>query len=50
MNLAGVEVILNLTEKLELMQQHYDQKFDEMERRHDREINRLKTILRRLTG
>ena len=49
-NLAGVEVILNLTEKLELMQEHYDQKFDEMERRHGREINRLKTILRRLTG
>ena len=49
-NLAGVEVILNLTEKLEVMQRHYDQKFDDMERRHRTEINRLKTILRKLTG
>ena len=48
-NLAGVEVILNLTEKLELMQGRYDQKFDDMERRHRDEINRLKAILQRLT-
>ena len=49
-NLAGVEVILNLTEKLEQMQERYDQKFDEMELRHRDEINRLKSMLRRVTG
>ena len=49
-NLAGVEVILNLTEKLEQMQTRYDQKFDEMESRHHDEINRLKSMLRRITG
>jgi MerR family transcriptional regulator/heat shock protein HspR len=49
-NLAGVEVILNLTGKLGQMQERYDRKFDEMEVRHRDEINRLKSMLRRVTG
>ena len=49
-NLAGVEVILNLTEKLEVMQLHYDQKFNEIELRHRQEIDRLKSMIRRVTG
>ena len=49
-NLAGVEVILNLTGKLEKMQVLYDQKFSEIEVRHREEIDRLKAMIRRVTG
>ena len=49
-NLAGVEVILNLTGKLEQVQERFDRRLEEMETRHRDEINRLKTMLRRVTG
>ena len=49
-NLAGVEVILHLTGKLEQVQERFDRRLEEMETRHRDEINRLKTMLRRVTG
>ena len=48
-NLAGVEVILNLTEKMETVQAENKRRLAETEERHGLEIQRLKKMLRRVT-
>ena len=49
-NLAGVEVILNLTRKLEQLQADYERELQELQERHRAEVRRLKSLLQRVTG
>jgi len=60
-NLAGVEVILNLTERLETLQQSFEERQERMREayeaelaqlraEHENEILRLKDIIRRVTA
>ncbi len=49
-NLAGVEVILNLTEKMEAEHAEHDRRLVETEERYQVEIQRLKKMLQRVTG
>jgi MerR family transcriptional regulator, heat shock protein HspR len=60
-NLAGVEVILNLTERLEAQQQEFEERMErmreayeaelaQMRTEHDAEVTRLKDIIRRVTA
>ena len=48
-NLAGGEVILNLTEKMEAAHVESDRRLAEMEERYRAEIQRLKKMLQRVT-
>ena len=48
-NLAGVEVILNLTERMERLQQEMDEKLDAQREQYEAEIARLKGLLQRVT-
>jgi MerR family transcriptional regulator, heat shock protein HspR len=49
-NLAGVEVILNMREQMEREQLHAEATIARMRAEHDLEIKRLKDIIRRLQG
>ena len=60
-NLAGVEVILNLTERLEAQQQEFEERLErmreayesemaQMRAEHEAEVARLKDIIRRVTA
>jgi MerR family transcriptional regulator/heat shock protein HspR len=60
-NLAGVEVILNMTERMETLQREmseqqermreaYEAEIQELKRDHEAETNRLKDIIRRVTA
>jgi len=49
-NLAGVEVILNLTEKMEAAHVESERRLAETEDRYRVEIQRLKKMLQRVTG
>lgn len=49
-NLAGVEVILNLTERMERLQQEMDDKLAAQREQYETEIARLKSLLQRVTG
>ena len=48
-NLAGVEVILNLTQKMEEVHAEHERRLVEAEQRYRIEIQRLKKILQRVT-
>jgi MerR family transcriptional regulator, heat shock protein HspR len=48
-NLAGVEVILNLTEKMEQVHAEHERALAEIENRHRAEVQRLKEMLQRVT-
>ncbi len=48
-NLAGVEVILNLMERLEKLQQEMEDLVRAERKRHEAEIARLKGLLQRVT-
>jgi MerR family transcriptional regulator/heat shock protein HspR len=49
-NLAGVEVILNMRDQMERLQQHYQERLERMEAEHALETRRLKDIIVRLQG
>jgi MerR family transcriptional regulator/heat shock protein HspR len=49
-NLAGVEVILNMREQMERMQQEAEETIARMHAEHDAETRRLKDIIMRLQG
>lgn len=49
-NLAGVEVILNMREQMERLRQESEQRLERMMAEHDAEIRRLKDIVKRLQG
>jgi len=49
-NLAGVEVILNLTNKLEQLQDEHERELQALRLRYEEEVARLKAVLRRVTG
>ena len=49
-NLAGVEMILNLTDRIESMQHDHETEFRAMQQRHADEIRRLKEMLARITS
>lgn len=49
-NLAGVEVILNMREQMEALQQDMERTLARMRANHDAEVRRLKDVIRRLQG
>jgi MerR family transcriptional regulator, heat shock protein HspR len=49
-NLAGVEVILNMREQMEALQQDMERTLARMRADHDAEVRRLKDVIRRLQG
>jgi MerR family transcriptional regulator, heat shock protein HspR len=49
-NLAGVEVILNMREQMQRMQRDANDLMNRMVAEHDAETRRLKEIIRRLQG
>lgn len=49
-NLAGVEVILNMREQMEGMRREMDEVVARMRAQHEAESRRLKDIIRRLQG
>ena len=49
-NLAGVDVILQLTERMARLQKRHDEEIRELTRRHNSEVRRLKALLRRVAG
>ena len=48
-NLAGVEVILNITERMERLQQEMDERLAAQRQQYEAEIARLKGLLQRVT-
>lgn len=48
-NLAGVEVILNMTESMEAERQEFEQRIAGLTERFDSQIDRLRRALRRIT-
>lgn len=49
-NLAGVEVVLNMREQMESYRRDMEAKVAHMQAEHDAEVRRLKEIIRRLQG
>lgn len=49
-NLAGVEVILNMRSQMEQLQREAHETIDRLQAEHDAEVRRLKEIIRRLQG
>lgn len=49
-NLAGVEVILNMRDRHERQRREYDQRERKMRDRYEAEIGRLRSALRRVVG
>ena len=49
-NLAGVEVILNMKDQIEQMREEYEETIARMQAEHELEKNRLKEIILRLQG
>jgi MerR family transcriptional regulator/heat shock protein HspR len=49
-NLAGVEVILNMREQMERVRRDAEMRLQELREQHDLEIRRLKEIIWRLQG
>ena len=47
-NLAGVETILHMKDRMEQMQEELEQQMHEMQTRHEAETRRLKDIIERL--
>jgi MerR family transcriptional regulator/heat shock protein HspR len=49
-NLAGVEVILNMRDQMERMRQEHSETMERMRSEHELERHRLKEIIKRLQG
>lgn len=49
-NLAGVEVILNMRDQMERMRAEHEEAIDRMKVEHEMERRRLKEIIKRLQG
>lgn len=49
-NLAGVEVILNMRDQMERMRREHKETVERMQAEHDAERRRLKEIIKRLQG
>jgi MerR family transcriptional regulator/heat shock protein HspR len=49
-NLAGVDVILNMREEMARMRYQYAQELTRMREEHERELARLKALLQRVEG
>jgi MerR family transcriptional regulator, heat shock protein HspR len=49
-NLAGVEVILNMREQLERLQDEFNAEIARVQEQHETDVRRLKEIIRRLQG
>jgi MerR family transcriptional regulator/heat shock protein HspR len=49
-NLAGVEVILNMREQMERLRQEYQLTLNRLQSEHENEIHRLKEIIKRMQG
>jgi MerR family transcriptional regulator/heat shock protein HspR len=49
-NLAGVEVILNMREQMERMQEEFNAELVRAYEQHETDVRRLKEIIRRLQG
>jgi MerR family transcriptional regulator/heat shock protein HspR len=49
-NLAGVEVILNMREQMQRLRQETEETIARLQAEHEAEIRRLKDIIRRLQG
>jgi len=47
-NLAGVEVIMNMTDRMERQQREYEERVRDMEQRFQQDIERLKRIIHKL--
>lgn len=49
-NLAGVEVILNMRDQLARMQEEFAAELEQARQQHEADVRRLKEIIRRLQG
>lgn len=49
-NLAGVEVILNMRDQMEKMHDDFTQELEHLHQQHEADVRRLKEIIRRLQG
>lgn len=49
-NLAGVEVILNMREQMERIRRDLDQSITRMQAEHEAEVRRLKEVILRMQG
>jgi MerR family transcriptional regulator/heat shock protein HspR len=47
-NLAGVEVILNMREQMERLRREYESTLNRLEAEHENEVHRLKEIIKRM--
>ena len=47
-NLAGVEVIMNMADRIERQQREFEQRFREMEEQYQRDVERFKRIIRKM--
>lgn len=49
-NLAGVEVILNMREQMQRMHEDFTEALEQTRQQHEADIRRLKEIIRRMQG
>jgi MerR family transcriptional regulator, heat shock protein HspR len=49
-NLAGVEVILNMREQMQKMHEDFTEALEQTRQQHEADIRRLKEIIRRMQG
>jgi MerR family transcriptional regulator, heat shock protein HspR len=49
-NLAGVEVVLNMRDQIERIQREHEERIERMQAEHEAEVRRLKEIILRLQG
>lgn len=47
-NLAGVEVIMNMTDRIERQQREFEERVRELERQYQRDLDRLKRIIHKM--
>jgi MerR family transcriptional regulator/heat shock protein HspR len=47
-NLAGVEVIMNMTDRIERQQREFEERVRELERQYEQDLERLKRIIHKM--
>jgi len=47
-NLAGVEVIMNMTDRMERQQREFEERVRELEQQYEQELERFKRIIRKM--
>jgi MerR family transcriptional regulator/heat shock protein HspR len=47
-NLAGVEVIMNMTDRMERQQREFEQRLQEVEQQYERDLERFRRIIRKM--